>query len=725
MKRGVILLAALVGLVLLALPDRAQAHAALVRSEPTANAFLQRPPGQILLGFSEPVDSRQSGIQLLDASGKKLSLPTVDLSRPGVITVQLPQLPPGIYNVLWFNVSRIDGHALRGSYPFTILNPDGSLPTETNSVAGLGNDPDPPPLADGVAVRALSLLGLLVVAGGALLLLLLPGPNVSTQRGLGFVVYAGAAVLVAATLLNLDTIRRGYSTVSLADIVFHTRIGGYWLTRLGAGFLITFIATLLSETPRRASVGVVIGVALYTWAYAATSHAAAGTGSSWGTGIDLIHGLSAVLWIGAVVGVAVSARLASRDVDYVTLMGRFGLVASLLVFFILTTGLLSSFIELSSPSQLTETRYGMTLLVKIGLLLPLLALGAWNARWGRRRLEQLAPGEPRRFILTATAEAGMGLAVIACAALLTQTSVAKSVPNAVESRAFGQSLTISDLSLGLSIDPNRTGLNTYRVTLKDAGGAGQDAERVRLTFRYQEDQTIGPSTFDLAKGNVRGAFSGQGPFLTLEGQWRVEVNVRRANVDDVTGFFDVRPAGSAVVSSIRGGGWANPAPGLTWNEFGGIALLMVGLGFALWRERLARLGRWPGLGSAGATILGFGLGSLLLFGVHKETPTTALPTNTVFPDQNSIELGRRLFQQNCVACHGQTGIPPKGLNLDPYPLDLTVHAPQHPDGQLFRFIDVGVQGSAMRAWGSGTDALSSQQIWHLVNFLRTLTSVER
>ncbi|HNM77482.1 MAG TPA: hypothetical protein PKI89_03905, partial [Tepidiformaceae bacterium] len=69
--------------------------------------------------------------------------------------------------------------------------------------------------------------------------------------------------------------------------------------------------------------------------------------------------------------------------------------------------------------------------------------------------------------------------------------------------------------------------------------------------------------------------------------------------------------------------------------------------------------------------------------------------------------------------------PPKGLDLNPYPLDLTVHAPQHADGALFNFISKGVPGTAMRAWGSGDGKLTEEQIWHLVNFLRTLTPVER
>jgi hypothetical protein len=70
-------------------------------------------------------------------------------------------------------------------------------------------------------------------------------------------------------------------------------------------------------------------------------------------------------------------------------------------------------------------------------------------------------------------------------------------------------------------------------------------------------------------------------------------------------------------------------------------------------------------------------------------------------------------------------VPPKGLDLYPYPLDLTLHVPQHPDGQLYNFIALGLQGSAMRAWGEGDAKLTSDQMWHLVNFLRTLGSVDQ
>ena len=126
------------------------------------------------------------------------------------------------------------------------------------------------------------------------------------------------------------------------------------------------------------------------------------------------------------------------------------------------------------------------------------------------------------------------------------------------------------------------------------------------------------------------------------------------------------------------------------------------------------------------TAIGFGLGTLLLFGVHKDAPLGTVPTNPIYPDQNSVSAGRDLYQKNCASCHGINGVPPQGLNLSPYPLDLTVHVPQHPaDGQIFDFISKGFPGTAMRAWGEGEGSLSDEEMWHIVNFLRTLSEQDK
>jgi copper transport protein len=702
----------------LAQPQPALGHAALRSSDPTANAFLQRAPGQITLSFTEPVDNKSSSFEVLDASGKTVKLGTLVIDG-GTMTAPVPQLEPGIYNVLWSNVSRVDGHAIRGSFPFTVLRPDGTLPSQVNTVSGLSTDSDPRPLADGIAVRALSLLGLVIVVAGALITLLWEKSEDSMSRKLTLAVYVGAGVLLAATLLNFATIRNAYSGLGVRELVFQTPSGGYWLTRLGLVLLITVATTFMAEAPRRTAAALMACVGIYLWAFTATSHAAAGIGSGWSRAFDFAHGASALTWIGAVTGIALAARFGSRESPWARLLPRFSLVASAMVFIILTTGLVNAFVEIEKPSKLWDTRYGLTLLIKLGLMLPLLAVAGYNARWGKVRLLSGAPGEHRRFLRFAMAEAALGLMVFAAAAALTQTTVSKSVALQPESRLFDQSASFSDLGIHLLIDPNHTGLNTYRVDLKDASGTPVSADRIRLIFRYQDDANIGASSLTLSPGGQ--SFVGQGPFMTLEGRWRIEVEIRRPNADDVTGFFDVRPAGAAVLGNVIGGEWSKPTPGLTWNQFGGIVFVLAGLGFALSRTPVRQLGREAGWAANGASMAGFAAGVLLLFGVHSHTPSGALPTNPIFPDANSIAQGRAIFQSNCAACHGQSGVPPKGLNLNPYPLDLTVHVPQHPDGQLHEFISQGIPGSAMRAWSQGDGKLSDEQIWHVVNYLHTLT----
>ncbi len=619
MRRFLLALAVFALVAGIARPGTAEGHAALAGSDPGANAFLQRGPGRIALTFTEPVDADRSTINVLDASGTLVDASGIGLSSNGLITqVTFPRaLPPGIYNVLWSNVSRIDGHGLRGSFPFTVLNPDGTVPDVVNTVGGLSTDDDPAPLPDGVAVRALSLLGVVIAAGGAFLLLIGPVDVAAThRRTYERTILFGAAVLGVASLLNLASLRDVYTGTSLRELTLETRSGGYWLMRLGAAAAIAAAVPFVLDARRRAAAAALVGAAAYLWAYSATSHAAAGTGSNWAIALDLVHGVTATLWIGAVVGLAVTARVAGRDAGYRELMPRFGLCASLLVFLLVATGTLSAFVEIDTFDRLWETRYGWTLLAKLALLAPLLAVAGYNARWGRRAVESGRPGSHTRLLRTSLAEAGLGALVFVAAAMLTQTTVSKSIADTPDAKPFAGTQRANDLAVSLGVDPNRTGLNTYEVTLKDDGGAAAAAERVRLTFRYRDDQTVGPASLALQAGTEPGTFAGQGPYLTLEGQWRVEVEVRRTDVDDATAFFDVRPAGTAAAAVRRGGGWDNPAPGLTWNQFGGFMVLLAGLGFAIWGPRLGQFGRPLGWTNNAMTMLCFGFGALLLFGVQ-------------------------------------------------------------------------------------------------------------
>ena len=72
-----------------------------------------------------------------------------------------------------------------------------------------------------------------------------------------------------------------------------------------------------------------------------------------------------------------------------------------------------------------------------------------------------------------------------------------------------------------------------------------------------------------------------------------------------------------------------------------------------------------------------------------------------------------------MTCHGAQGAGdgPGAVGLQPPPADLATHVPLHSDGELFTFVSAGFPGSAMPAFQG---ALTEEQLWNVVNFLRTI-----
>jgi mono/diheme cytochrome c family protein len=100
------------------------------------------------------------------------------------------------------------------------------------------------------------------------------------------------------------------------------------------------------------------------------------------------------------------------------------------------------------------------------------------------------------------------------------------------------------------------------------------------------------------------------------------------------------------------------------------------------------------------------------FKAKKANPTPA--------DGASIERGKAFFVQECVACHGETGRGdgPGAKDLEKKPGNLTnPELWNQSDGALFFKITVG-----RRPMPSFRDTFSSDERWHIVNYIRTLAS---
>jgi copper resistance protein C len=102
-------------------PHDAQAHAALVKSDPGKRATLAISPAKIRLWFNEKLEPAYSTVKLLDSSHSVLATDAavVDGENPKQISLAIPALKPGSYRVK-YRVLSLDGHVVESSFSFTI-----------------------------------------------------------------------------------------------------------------------------------------------------------------------------------------------------------------------------------------------------------------------------------------------------------------------------------------------------------------------------------------------------------------------------------------------------------------------------------------------------------------------------------------------------------------------------------------------------------------------------
>jgi mono/diheme cytochrome c family protein len=118
---------------------------------------------------------------------------------------------------------------------------------------------------------------------------------------------------------------------------------------------------------------------------------------------------------------------------------------------------------------------------------------------------------------------------------------------------------------------------------------------------------------------------------------------------------------------------------------------------------------------------------VLAFTFAPNIPTPAVPftarfaRNPVADTPDNIAAARATFQTNCAICHGPRGLGdgPAAFTLNPRPVNLQLHVPQHAEGEIFYWISEGVAGTGMPAW---KDKLTEEQRWQVVRYLEALAS---
>jgi copper transport protein len=523
-------------------PASVDAHAALELSDPVAGASLPEPPTEIRLTFTEPLESAYTGADLLDAAGDPVPAVAVSIAPDNdhqLVIVPASPLADGNYTVAWRTLSAADGHTLQGYFGFAV------------GVAASGEIPVAPAPAGSETARALS-RGLALIGLAALLAIApltfavfdpstraVPGLEAPLTRALRRYGALSAVLAVAGSLAALaaqaTTIAPDTPVIAaIRETLGDTRYGQLWQIRLL--LLALVIAAVVSalwgpRSWRRPALLVgAIGALVTPLPFSLISHAAAQQeGRSAAVAADALHLLAASVWAGGLlmlVFVLLPAfrplppderRLALRAA-----LPRFSIVALAAWAVMALSGSYAAWLQVGTLEALRDTPYGQSLLLKLGLLLPVLALAAFHLALGRRLLRGKRPG---RFAATIAAEALLVVVVLVVGRLIGL----EPAREALSARAPSQIVVPLSFATDdgqrqgqLSLSPGVAGPNTFTLHIDGSLLPGEAEGVLRFVLPNRD---LGAQELRLAMVSPN-EFQAEGSELALPGDWQVETIVR-------------------------------------------------------------------------------------------------------------------------------------------------------------------------------------------------------
>jgi len=407
----------LVGLLALAFPAAASAHATLTKTEPQYGTRVEQAPKVVRLEFDQSVDALPNAVRVYSAKGRLLSGRTRITTGDRVLVVPVSSLPRGGYTVRWRAVSA-DGHVVSGVYTFGVRE---KAPPPSDAFGAGG------PTTEEHVVRWLYFVALALLAGGLgfrLLVVRRPfGPAAQRRfyQVLGVGVVGALEVGVLAFLLRAeDALQLPFVDFLYGDLspLAKTRFGTAFVAMTLGYALVAALVFLAWLTEREQLLWPAFLLALgFASGLSLSGHSAADAGSSWLSELaDWLHLAAASLWVGGLVQLAFVVWPLEPDLRRRAFL-RFSKLATLLIVVLLAAGTYLSILRLPHLSDLWSERYGQVLLVKLALVSLALLWGAAHHFLVRPRLERGAPlfaGLPRSL----AGESAVGMAILLAAAVL-------------------------------------------------------------------------------------------------------------------------------------------------------------------------------------------------------------------------------------------------------------------------------------------------------------------
>jgi copper transport protein len=539
-RRARVLLAGLVlgVLGLFALPaSPAAAHAALVRTQPVQGTVVPEAPKEIVVTFSEAVEPVKDKIKVIGPDGKQYQQGTPTVSGSALhIPVRL-SVPQGTY-VVGYRVISADGHPVGAAFTYSV----GAPSTNNADATAAGSSRTDPVVAWAVSIADfLGFAGLVLAVGPALVLLAL-WPRRLDRRGPTRLGYAGLGLVGLATLLDLYleapyTAGTGLFGIGGGDLgaVLDSRFGWAHLARLG---LLAIVAVLMRPVLagrgtawQRYPLLVAAVAGLATWGI--SGHPGTSTAPALTVVADAAHLGGVAVWIGGLVVLFGFLLRRANPRELGAILPVWSDWATAAVITLVLAGTAQALVEIGSVDALLHTRYGVLVLVKVGLLVAILAVATVSRRLVRRSApattdetatddtatDEVAPDE------VATAPGG-GTALATAAPASTMVATARALRRTVLIEVIGAVIVIGVAAALVQTTPARTqaAVNSPGTT-NGIYSATMTSSLYQLQFDIEPAQT-GPNDIHLYAYTPQGA-----PLKVLE--WKVTAALPAQGIEPI------------------------------------------------------------------------------------------------------------------------------------------------------------------------------------------------
>ncbi len=534
MRRGRRTPAALVALLLAfaCLPAAARAHAVLERSDPVNDIVLKAAPSEITLTFSEKVEPIGS-LQLFDDNAKQLTMGKQVAIAPNVTRARIESpLTPGTYTVVWRALSS-DGHAVNGAFVFHVVK-RGANPNGVIGTIGSGRPSLPLRTASGIA-RFLDLAFIVLIVGGvAALLTVLSRQAGAAEARLWYLVSALAfslSVAAAATIVLQGAEVRGITIGGatqggvIGDVV-STQFGKVRLAQLLIAEVVAVVAVWAASSHRGAGLAGTLGLSALALTVTPALSGHAGSIDALAIVVDVVHVVAVSLWVGGLAFVAVALLLAKQDRGRLArdVLPRFSRLALVCVGAVLLSGAINGLRQLDGLTSLWQSRYGVYLMIKIGLALALIGFGALN----RRLLTRLTAGRDDTALKPLRRQISWELATMLAVLVVTTLLVAEPPARTIAAGPLSASTTVGDLAVRVVVDPARVGPNLIHVYVS-RDGKSVDPDEVRVSAT-QAAAKLGPISAPTER-NEPGHYVATSVPLSAAGEWTIRVTTRSGEFD--------------------------------------------------------------------------------------------------------------------------------------------------------------------------------------------------